>query len=74
MCEDRCFWTYGFKDLYDDSFLCDGEGQVFFLFIYFLRFYLFIHERERQRQAEGEAGSIPGLQDHTLSQSQMLNH
>ena len=52
------------------------------LFIYFLRFYLFIRDRERERdrqtdkQAEGEAGSIPcreldgdsipGLQDHTL--------
>ena len=51
---------------------------------FFLRFYLFIHERQRvaETQAEGEAGSmqgarmwdpIPGPQDHALSQRQTLN-
>ena len=44
-------------------------------FSFFLRFYLFIHERYRGRDTEGEAGpmqgsltwdSIPDLQDHTL--------
>lgn len=52
---------------------------VFISFFFFLRFYLFIHERHREKreaetQAEGEAGStgspmwdsIPGLQDHAL--------
>ena len=45
-----------------------GKGHLFFL-----RFYLFIHERykERGRGIGREAGS---LQDHALSQRQMLNH
>ena len=36
-------------------------------FIYFLRFYLFIHERHREAgtQAEGEAGSVQGLDSRT---------
>ena len=37
---------------------------LFFSFLFFLRFYLFIHERHTQReaetQAEGEAGSMQG--------------
>ena len=53
---------------------------------FFLRFYLFIHERQREKeaetQAEGEAGSPqepnvglnPRPQDHALSQRQTLNH
>ena len=37
---------------------------------FFLRFYLFIHEREREAetQAEGEAGSMQGAQCRTRSQ------
>ena len=39
---------------------------------FFLRFYLFIHERQREReaetQAEGEAGSMQGAQCGTQSQ------
>ena len=41
--------------------------------IFFLRFYLFIHERERERereaetQAEGEAGSMQGARCRTRS-------
>ena len=58
----------------------------FILFIYFLRCYLFILEAqgEAETQAEGETGflrgaqygtdSIPGPQDHDLSQWQMLNY
>ena len=50
---------------------------------FFLRFYLFTHERHIQREAktyaEGAAGflqgdSVPGSQDHDLSQRQTLNH
>ena len=53
---------------------------------FFLRFYLFIHERERERgrdtgrgRSRLPAGSlmwdlILGPQDHDLSQRQMLNH
>ena len=52
---------------------------------FFLRCYLFIHERHRERRRHRQrersrlhAGSpmwdsIPGLQDHALSQRQMLN-
>ena len=41
---------------------------------FFLRFYLFIHQRERERereaetQAEGETGSMPGARHGTRSQ------
>ena len=48
------------------------EGQDGDL-IFFLRFYLFIHERQRERereaeiQAEGEAGSMQGAQRGTRS-------
>uniref|UniRef100_A0A8C0MV96 Serine/threonine-protein kinase OSR1 n=1 Tax=Canis lupus familiaris TaxID=9615 RepID=A0A8C0MV96_CANLF len=57
----------------------------FFFFFFFLRFYLFIHERHRERgrdigreRSRIHAGSpmwnsIPGLQDHALSQRQTLN-
>ena len=36
-------------------------------FFFFLRFYLFIHERQREAetQAEGEAGSMQGAQRGT---------
>ena len=56
-----------------------------FVLFFFLRFYLFIHERQREREAEGkgEAGSpqsrepkvgpIPGSRNHHLSQRQTLN-
>ena len=59
---------------------------MFFLpLIYFLRFYLFIHETQRERQWHRQrenrlpAGSpvwdsILGPQDHALSWRQMLNH
>ena len=46
----------------------------FCLLFFFLRFYLFIHERqrererERERQAEGEAGFMQGTQRGTPSQ------
>ena len=54
-----------------------SQGQLFF----FLRFYLFIHERHRDRQKEKQAflrgglmwDSIPGPQDHALNQRQTLN-
>ena len=48
--------------------------------LFFLRFYLFIHdrkEREAETQAEGEAGSQwggLGPQDYDLSQRQTFNH
>ena len=81
-CQQRIFkMTWG--ELQE---LQDNETTTQFLF-FFLRFYLFIHERHRERdeeaQAEGEAGSmqgvrrgnsIPGPQDHTLGRRQMLNH
>ena len=40
-----------------------------FLFLFFLRFYLFARgtERERQTEAEGEAGSMQGAQHGTQS-------
>ena len=61
--------------------------QVSLYFNFFLRFYLFTHERHRERereaetQGEGEAGSVQstiwdsilGLQDHALGQRQALN-
>ena len=59
---------------------------MYIFVIFFKRFYLFIHERHRETEAETgrersrlHAGSlmwdsIPGLQDHTLSRRQMLNH
>ena len=52
----------------------------------FKRFYLFIHERHTERGRDTGRGrsrlpvgspmwdSIPGPQDHDLSQRQMLNH
>ena len=47
--------------------------------IFFLRFYLFIHERHRQREKQPPHRElmwdlISGLRDHTLSPRQMLNH
>ena len=52
--------------------------------IFFKRFYLFIHERHRERGRGRDTNrlpagspmwdSIPGLQDHDMSQRQMLNH
>ena len=53
------------------------------LFFFFLRFYLFIHERHREQQRHRQKSlpegnlmqySIPGPQDHDLSQRQKLNH
>ena len=35
---------------------------LFYLFLFFKRFYLFIHERQAETQAEGEAGSWQGVQ------------
>ena len=59
-----------------------SQKRDFLSFFVYVRFYLFIHERDREAetQAEGEAGSlwslmqdsIPGPQDHDLSQRQML--
>ena len=42
---------------------------LFLWFFFFLRFYLFIHEkhREAETQAEGEAGSMQGVQCRTRS-------
>ena len=41
-----------------------GNKDTVYCFIYFFKFYLFIHERHREReaetQAEGEAGSTQG--------------
>ena len=63
--------------------------MVLFIFLFFFKdfIYLFMSDTERESeaetQAEGEAGSmhrepmwdsIPGLQDHTLGQRQVLNH
>ena len=59
--------------------------QEKFFKIFFFKIYLFMRHREREAepQAEGEAGSLqgaqcgtrsPGLQEHTLSQRQTLNH
>ena len=59
-----------------------GSPQGFVLF-FFLRFYLFIHERQREEEAKGEAGSLlswepnvglnPRNLDHDLSRRQMLH-
>ena len=69
--------------------LCEQLLKSGFSFIlyFFKRFYLFMHERHREkgRDTGRERGStlhagslmwdsIPGLQDHALSQRQMLNH
>ena len=48
-------------------------------FFFKKRFCLFIHERQRQREKQASYGEldvdlIPGLWNHALSQSQMLNH
>ena len=53
------------------TYLLDSPSNLFFL-----RFYLFIHERQRERerervaetQPEGEAGSLQGAQGRTQSQ------
>ena len=56
------------------------------LFFFFLRFYLFIHEKHRERGRDTGSGRsrfpagrpmwglIPGPQGHALSPRQMLNH
>ena len=46
------------------------DFTFFYLFVYFLGFYLFIHEmqREAETQAEGEGGSLQGAHCGTLSQ------
>ena len=43
---------------------------LFFSFLFFSRFYLFIHEREgeAETQAEGEAGSMQGARHGTRFQ------
>ena len=61
-----------------------SSQELSLVFVFFLRFCLFIHERherergQRHRQREKQApsmwDSIPGLQDHDLSQRQTLNH
>ena len=51
-------------------------------YLFFKRFFkrllnLFIHERQREKQAscgKPNVGLILGLQDHTLSQRQVLSH
>ena len=57
------------------SFLFSGGLSFIYLF-YFLSIYLFIHERHTQReaetQAEGEAGSMQGLQGGTRSQDSRI--
>ena len=55
--------------------------MLMWVVFFFLRFYLFMRdtERERQRHRQRELAGSPmwdlilGLQDHTLSQRQMLN-
>ena len=47
--------------------------------LFFLLFYLFIHERYRQREKqapcrEPDVGLTLGLQDHALGRSQTVNH
>ena len=66
-------------------FLDPFDLCLFFLMLP-LRFYLFIHERHRERGRDSGRGrsrlpvgspkwdSIPGPQDHNLSQRQMLSH
>ncbi|CAD7688380.1 unnamed protein product [Nyctereutes procyonoides] len=48
------------------------KGEPDFSNLFFLRFYLFIHDRHREREAEteaeGEAGSMQGAQRETRSQ------
>ena len=63
-----------------------GFLSLYFLYIFFLRFCLFIHERYRERGRYTVRGrirlpagslmwdSIPGPCDHGLSQRQTLNH
>ena len=75
-----------------DSKTYGGAGKsmtlgFLILYDYFLKIYLFIHERhirerEAETEAEGEAGSSqepnvglnPGSWDHNLSQRQASNH
>ena len=47
------------------------DAVYFFLFF---KIYLFMRDTERGIDTEGEADSLQGPRDHTLSQRQMLNH
>ena len=61
-------------------------AEGLFMFYFFSRFYLFIHERhrerkarhrQRERQAPGREPDVeldPEIADHALSQGQVLNH
>ena len=63
-----------------------GKGKARSKSNFFLRFYLFIHERPREKSRDTGRGrsrlhagspmwdSIPGPHDHDLSHRQMLNH
>ena len=59
---------------------CDlvTKSRIKSLFYFFLRFYLFIHDRHRkiergaETQAEGEAGSMPGAQRGTRSRGSRI--
>ena len=44
------------------------------LLFFFLRFYLFIHERHREREAEGEAGSMQGVRCSTRFRIFRITH
>ena len=63
----------------------DSQRRGGRLEFFFLRFYLFIHEKHKERQRhrqkekqapcrEAQCDSIPGLQNHALGQRQALNH
>ena len=64
----------------DSSYLVTyslGEKDLFFLFYFFLRFYLFIHrdtqrKREAETQAEGEAGSMKRARRGTRSRASRI--
>ena len=78
---------FPFKFVCDELNLSFGELMYFLLTrLFFLRFYLFIHERHKERgrnigrgRSRLPAGSpkchsIPGLWDHILSWRQTLHH
>ena len=78
------FWLVSVYFQFQCCLGADNSRTAFF----FLRFYLFIHERHRERKRGRDTGKgksrlpagslmwdpIPGPRDHNLSWRQMLNH